>query len=204
MRKRLPLVIATGAIICIVVAAALSLTWVLGADGEAKSGIPVRSASEALPPEPPPPASPPSQSIAQQFKSCFWSKGKRRWCLDEYESKEYANSWADDGGWNEPWEITQYEGDSRYYVYDHRDRVEGYLRPAIIRGAWRAHVFTCLIDPPPKAWSKQGCGYVRDGIAIPASRNVLLIYTKGRMVGTARGPGRIGVAAYKLVRGDLR
>jgi hypothetical protein len=116
--------------------------------------------------------------------------------LDSWESEEWINSWE-----GEEWSITQYQGDSRYYVYNHKDEVLGYLRPAT-RGGWRAMVLTCL-DNPPKAWSRQGCGYVRDGRAIPASRNVLHVYTKGRRVGSARGPGAVAVAAYKLVLGDL-
>jgi hypothetical protein len=46
---------------------------------------------------------------------------------------------------------------------------------------------------------KQNCGYIRDGRAVPAARNVYAVYTKGRRVGTARGPGALGVVTYRLV-----
>lgn len=192
MRKRLSLVIATAGIICIIVAAALSLEWALG-DNRVESEV------RMLPPQPtvetPPPPAP--EPIAQSLsRSCFWSRGKVRWCLDPFESEEWSDSWE-----GEEWSITRYEGDSRYYVYNHKDEVLGYLRPAT-GGGWRAMVLTCL-DNPPMAWSRQGCGYVRDGRAIRASRNVLHVYTKGRRVGSARGPGAVAVAAYKLVLGDM-
>jgi hypothetical protein len=137
-------------------------------------------------------ATPPEQTPQWSSGSCFWTRGKVRWCLDSWESEEWINSWEGS--------ITQYEGESRYYVYNQKDEVLGYLRPAT-RGGWRAMVLTC-VDNPPMAWSRQGCGYVRDGKAIPASRNVLHVYAKGRRIGTARGPGVVAVAAYKLVLGD--
>lgn len=192
MRRQLPLVVATGGIVCIIVAAALSLTWVLG-DNTVESEVARMPPPRPTADFPAPPAEPIAHSLS---RSCFWSRGTVRWCLDRFESEEWSNSWAGD-----EWSITQYEGDSRYYVYNHKDEVLGYLRPAT-RGGWRAMVLTCFTHPP-KGWSRQGCGYVRDGRAIPASRNVLHVYTKGRRVGIARGPGAIAVAAYKLVLGDM-
>jgi hypothetical protein len=171
-----------------VVAATLAITGALG--GDEAGAEPARVSTEAS-----------MASPQARPKSCFWSKGRRRWCIDRYKSKEYDDYWTNDDGWNEPWSIVRYEGDRHYTVEDHRDRVLGYLRPADW-GGWRAHVFVCL-DDPPKAWARQGCGFVRDGKAVPAGRNVLRVYTKGRMVGTARGPDAAAVVAHKLIGGGV-
>jgi hypothetical protein len=162
------------AVVWMVVAAlllALVLPKVLDA-GAAKPVKPMTAYSDLAGPKP-----------VYSPSSCFWTtKGVRKWCIDEYAT-EYANHWTNDDGWNEPWEITQYEGnDRRYYVYNHRDELDGYLRPT--PWGWRAML-----------------GSIRAGKAVRVSRNVYRVYSRGKVVGSARGPDAVGVVAYELVKG---
>jgi hypothetical protein len=132
------------------------------------------------------------QAVDAGARSCFWnSKGAKKWCIDRYASSEYDNSWGSD-----EWSITQFQGDRRYYVHNHRDELDGYLRPT--PWGWRAMVQACPANPP-KGWSRQGCGWVRAGKAVRVSRNVYRVHRHGKVVGTARGPDAVGVAAYELI-----
>jgi hypothetical protein len=127
-------------------------------------------------------------------QSCLWTKGVQGECIDGYADPEYDNAWA-----GEEWSITQYEGDDRYYVYNHKDELEGYLRRT--PWGWRAMVMACPTNPP-KGWSRQGCGWVRAGKAVKVSHNVYPAYRvhrHGKVVGTARGPDAVGVVAYELI-----
>jgi hypothetical protein len=122
------------------------------------------------------------QNGQRRPSSCFWTnKGVRKWCIDAYAT-EYANNWTNDDGWNEPWEITQYEGnDRRYYVYNHKDELDGYLRPT--PWGWRAML-----------------GSIRGGKAVRVSANTYRVYRRGKVVGTARGRDAVGVVAYELIK----
>jgi hypothetical protein len=80
------------------VAAALALTWVLGGgDGEAKPRIPMRSAAEALPPEPPETTVPSAPSTCIYRGPSFSPKkigcaaGDFYWSSDECNSEITGN-----------------------------------------------------------------------------------------------------------------
>jgi hypothetical protein len=185
MRKRLPLATAGAGVVCMIVAAALSLTWGLGAS-RAEGGATTSATIEgSTSPEPTAESYAESQATIQASnESCFWARGKIKWCLDGWEGDE--------------WSIWEYEGRAhvgRYYVHNHKDEVLGYLRPSGRPRRWRAMVSVCFADARP-------CGWARGGKVVRASRNAYHIYKKGRRVGTARGPAAIAVAAYKLVIGD--
>jgi hypothetical protein len=199
MRKRLPLVIATGGIICMIVAAALVVTWVFGGE-EREARIPLRSATEALPPTP---SAPKQTAQRTDESSCLWYRGKIRWCLS---------------GWDDPddeWYISQYpepEHRGRYYFQDHRDRVLGYLRPTSY--GYRAMVSVCPKGPQPCGWARGG-RTVRTG-----RRNEFYVYSRGNARGVqgcvftrcdglprrevARGTHAIAIALYKFVLGDCQ
>ena len=86
----------------------------------------------------------------------------------------------------------QYEGRKhrgRYYLENHRNEVQGYLRPTSY--GWRAMVNTY------EGWARGG-KVVRTG-----QRNVLYVYYEGKGY-TARGAHAIEVAAYKLIYGDCK
>jgi hypothetical protein len=162
--------------------AGLSLAWVLSHDGTARAAASMVTYSQEEA----------AKTTMQKSSSCFWSKRVRRWCIDAYASTEYENDWSSD-----EWSITQYADDDRYYVYNHKDELDGYLRPT--PWGWRAMVQACPTNPP-KGWSRQGCGWVRAGKAVRV-RNHYRVYRRGKVVGTARGPDAVGVAAYELVEG---
>jgi hypothetical protein len=84
--------------------------------------------------------------------------------------------------------------DDRWYVYNHKDELDGYLRPT--PWGWRAMVQACPTNPP-KGW-RQGCGWVRAGKAVRVG-NSYRIYRRGRVVGTARGSDAVDVVAYELI-----
>jgi hypothetical protein len=117
--------------------------------------------------------------------SCFCRKGVAAFC---------AEGWEDPNG---EWYIDT-DSEDNVVVYDHRDRSLGYVRENAGGDGWRAVVFTCP-DNPPKAWAKQGCGYVRDGTLVEASKNVWYVFKRGKRIGIARGPNAFGVAVLKLV-----
>jgi hypothetical protein len=119
-------------------------------------------------------------------ESCLYYNGKRRWCL---------RGWGYEDSWYMEYEGRDLDHVQRYWVYDHKDQVLGYLR-RIVRGQWRAMVLTCFSGPKP-------CQYVRDGRAVRISRTVFYVYTHGgRRREIARGPDADAVAAHKLVLGD--
>jgi hypothetical protein len=100
----------------------------------------------------------------------------------------------------------QYEGREhrgRYYLENHKNEVQGYLRPTSY--GWRAML----------AYE----GWARGGKVVRVSRNMLRVYSvtqdridadgsvseyKGRKVETARGAHAVEVAAFRLIYGDCR
>jgi hypothetical protein len=126
-------------------------------------------------------------------ESCLYRHGKIRWCLTVPEGEE--------------WYISQYEGREhrgRYYLHNHKDEVQGYLRPTSY--GWRAMVSVCGLEGP------NNCGWARGGKVVrTGQRNVLYVYDQGKGY-TARGARRastpderaVEVAAYKLIYGDCK
>jgi hypothetical protein len=112
----------------------------------------------------------------QARESCLYRHGRIRWCLTAPEGEE--------------WYIDQWEGREhvgRYYLHNHKDEVQGYLRPASY--GWRAMVGSY------EGWARGG-KVVRTG-----QRNVLVVFSEGKGF-TARGALAVEVAAYKLIYGD--
>lgn len=124
-------------------------------------------------------------------ESCLYRHGKIRWCLTIPEGEE--------------WYIVQYEGREhrgRYYLENHKNEVQGYLRPTSY--GWRAMVSVCGLEGP------NNCGWARGGKVVrTGQRNVLYVYDRGKGY-AARGARRastpderaVEVAAYKLIYGD--
>jgi hypothetical protein len=92
-------------------------------------------------------------------ESCLYRHGKIRWCLVIPEGEE--------------WYIVQYEGREhrgRYYLENHKNEVQGYLRPTSY--GWRAMVGVCGLEGP------HNCGWARGGKVVrTGQRNVLRVYS---------------------------
>jgi hypothetical protein len=134
-------------------------------------------------PEPPPPEpNPPKPTVQEGHESCLWYRGRIKWCLTV--------------PWGEEWYITP-KPKRRYVLQDlTHGEIVGYLRATSY--GWLAINKVCFKGPRPCAWARGGRVVLASGNA-----RVLRIYSfKGRFLGVARGPHAIGVAAFKLVKGD--
>lgn len=121
----------------------------------------------------------------QAHESCLYRHGRIRWCLTTPAGEE--------------WYISQYpepEHRGRYFLHNHKDEVQGYLRPTSY--GWRAMVSVCGLEGP------DNCGWARGGRVVrTGQRNVLYVYSEGKGF-TARGAVAVEVAAYKLIYGDCK
>jgi hypothetical protein len=104
----------------------------------------------------------------QANESCLYRHGRIKWCLVAPEGEE--------------WHISQipYPGlpassrrkhVGRYYVQNHQEEIDGYLRPTSY--GWRAMVGVCPAGSQPCGWARGG-RVVRTG-----RRNVLYVYSGG-------------------------
>jgi hypothetical protein len=134
-------------------------------------------------------------------ESCLYRHGRIRWCLTVPEGEE--------------WYIVQYAGREhrgRYFLENHKNEVQGYLRPTSY--GYRAMVGVCGLDGP------NNCGWARGGKVVrTGQRNALRVYSntsdredadgsiheyKASTIEVARGPNAIEVAAFRLIYGDCR
>jgi hypothetical protein len=131
-------------------------------------------------------------------ESCLYRHGKIRWCLTAPRGEEW---------YIDQWEGREHRG--RYYLHNHQEEVQGYLRPTGY--GWRAMNYDCwhtnkqrtvFRDEWTPGLNDVYCGWSRGGKVVrTGQRNVLYVYDQGKGY-AARGAHAVAVAAYKLIYGD--
>lgn len=103
-------------------------------------------------------------------KSCFFYRGKKKWCLEPLDGFCADVDGPDNGG--------------RYVVYEGNTRL-GFIRRSS-PGRWRA------VYPAVKGW-------VRGGFVVRTGPREWAVWRGGRRLGFTRGPRALETGAYRLL-----